>query len=59
MLQCSSTITNPTREVRQKLLLHSDLTEQPIGSTVYTEHNDGYLAECLENLHSKAIEIQG
>lgn len=59
MLQCSSTITNPTREVRQKLLLHSDLTEQSIDSTVYTEHNDGYLAECLENLRSKAIEIQG
>ena len=33
--------------------------EKIIGSTVYTEHNDGYLAECLENLRSKAIEIQG
>ena len=37
----------------------SDLTEQSIGSTVYTEHNDGYLFEYLEKLRSKAIEIQG
>lgn len=27
------------------------------GSTVYPEHNDGYLSECLENLGRKGIVI--
>ena len=37
---------------------YPDLAEEIYGSPVYPEHNNAYLAECLENLHSKDIEIQ-
>ena len=38
---------------------YADLAEEPIGSPIYAEHDDDYLAECLANLSSKGIEVQG
>ena len=38
---------------------YADLAEEPIGSPIYVEHDDDYLAECLANLRSKGIEVQG
>ena len=33
------------------------MAEDPVGSPIYAEHNDDYLAECLANLRSKGIAI--
>ena len=38
---------------------YPDLAEEPVGSPIYAEHDDDYLAECLANLHSKGIEMKG
>lgn len=38
---------------------YPDLAEEPVVSPIYAEHDDDYLAECLANLRSKGIEIQG
>ena len=40
-------------------LPYPDLAAEPVASPIYAEHDDDYLAECLANLRSKGIEIQG
>ena len=38
-------------------LLQYHLTRGESGETIYQEHNDAYLQECIENLKGKGIEI--
>ncbi|WP_314043348.1 TIGR02328 family protein [Kingella denitrificans] len=40
-------------------LPYPDLAEEPVASPIYAEHDDDYFAECLANLRSKGIEVQG
>ena len=47
------------RALNARGVSYADLAEEPIGSPIYTEHDDDYLAECLANLRSKGIEVQG
>lgn len=37
---------------------YQDLTEVPISSPIYAEHNELYLEECRENLRQKNVFIQ-
>jgi len=41
----------------QKAESYSNLEETNISSPIYKEHNDDYLAECIENLAGKGIKI--
>ena len=41
----------------QKAESYSNLEETNISSPIYKEHNDDYLAECIENLVGKGIKI--
>ena len=36
---------------------YRDLLEEVIDYPIYKEHDDDYLAECLENLRAKGIEL--
>ena len=43
----------------QKIVdLYVDKAQYPNNPMIYSEHNDAYLQECLENLRSKGINIQ-
>ena len=41
----------------QKADSYSNLEETNISSPIYKEHNDEYLAECIENLAGKGIKL--
>ena len=41
----------------QKADSYSNLEETNISSSIYKEHNDEYLAECIENLAGKGIKL--
>ena len=41
----------------QKAESYSNLEETNISSPIYKEHNDEYLAECIENLAGKGIKL--
>ena len=41
----------------QKAKSYSNLEETNISTPIYKEHNDDYLAECIENLAGKGIEL--
>ena len=41
----------------QKAESYSNLEETNISSQIYKEHNDEYLAECIENLAGKGIKL--
>ena len=41
----------------QKAKSYSNLEETNISSPIYKEHNNEYLAECIENLAGKGIKI--
>ena len=41
----------------QKAESYSNLEEINISTPIYKEHNDEYLAECIENLAGKGIKI--
>ena len=41
----------------QKAESYSNLKETNISSPIYKEHNDEYLAECIENLAGKGIKL--
>ena len=41
----------------QKAESYSNLEETNISSPIYKEHNNEYLAECIENLAGKGIEL--
>ena len=41
----------------QKAESYSNLKETNISSTIYKEHNDEYLLECIENLAGKGIKL--
>lgn len=36
---------------------YDNLEEMEINTPIYTEHNEAYLQECIENLRLKGIEI--
>ena len=42
----------------QKAKSYSNLEEINIFSPIYKEHNDEYLAECIENLEGKGIKLE-
>ena len=42
----------------QKAESYSNLKETNISSPIYKEHNDEYLAECIENLAGKGIKLE-
>ena len=42
----------------QKAKSYSNLEEINISSPIYKEHNDEYLAECIENLEGKGIKLE-
>ena len=43
----------------QKIVdLYVDKAQYPANPMIYSEHNDAYLQECLENLRGKGINIQ-
>ena len=41
----------------QKAESYSNLKETTISTPIYKEHNDEYLAECIENLAGKGIKL--
>ena len=41
----------------QKAESYSNLEETNISSSIYKEHNDEYLQECIENLAGKGIKL--
>lgn len=41
----------------QKAESYSNLEETSISTPIYKEHNDDYLAECIENLAGKGIKL--
>ena len=41
----------------QKAESYSNLQETSISTPIYKEHNDEYLAECIENLAGKGIKL--
>ena len=41
----------------QKAKSYSNLEETNISTPIYKEHNDEYLAECIENLAGKGIKL--
>lgn len=43
----------------QQPLVESLLSKSEAGIYIFKEHNDNYLQECLDNLKSKGIEING
>ena len=42
----------------QKAESYSNLKETSISTPIYKEHNDEYLAECIENLAGKGIKLE-
>jgi len=38
--------------------LYEDLAEEKLTSPIYSEHDDAYYKECLDNLHEKGIELE-